>query len=244
MEAALGSRRAMEAAQNAASLGQAFNASAQPPELQQRLVDYTLPNIQQINLTQAAKPFIESSPADFNQMPFQLGNQEQNRKQTTNIPMVAPGNEGAKTNNLNNTEQTAMQAPADDDVICISKNTNMIKKRSFEELQRRSQHESHGYGTSGSIDQCKSEQKSSRRKHRNKVAKSDFKLASNSRLKEESLNELEDQDDQHSIDRQSGSLHLRSAKSLRKKNMQMGKSTFSAQRKFEDEIIEVESAQK
>lgn len=141
MEAALGSSRVMELAQNAASLSQAFTAPVQQPKIQQHFVDYALPNIQQINLAQGAKSFIEpASSVNFNQI--QMASPAQEQKQTINNTLV-PLNEPIISNNFNNLDLKQVQAPAEeDDVICISKNKNMIKKRSFVELRKRSQHES------------------------------------------------------------------------------------------------------
>lgn len=61
-------------------------------------------------------------------------------------------------------------------------------------------------------------------------------------MKEEGVDEVEQyadhQSDHQSVGQKSGSSQLRSAKSLRKKNILLEKSTFSAQRKIDD-MIEV-----
>ena len=90
-------------------------------------MDYTLPNIQQINLTQGAKSFIEpASSVNFNQMQMQMASPAQEQKQTMNNSPV-PLNEPMISNNFNNLDFKPVQAQADeDDVICISKNKNMI----------------------------------------------------------------------------------------------------------------------
>lgn len=51
-------------------------------------------------------------------------------------------------------------------------------------------------------------------------------------MKEISMDEVE-QSDHQSLGQKSGSSQLRSAKSMRKKNIQLEKSTFSAQRKYD-----------
>jgi len=74
-------------------------------------------------------------------MQMQLASQEQERNRAINSSMIVPLNDPTNSNNFNNMDLKPAQVPEeDDDVICISKNKNMIKKRSFEELQRRSQH--------------------------------------------------------------------------------------------------------
>ena len=72
-----------------------------------------------------------------------MANQEQERNLAMNSSMIVPLNDPTNSNNFNNMDLRPAQVPEDDDdVICISKNKNLIKKRSFGELQRRSQHES------------------------------------------------------------------------------------------------------
>ena len=155
---------------------------------------------------------------------------------------IIPQNEPMNMTNQNMQDLKPLPAPEDEDAdMNEPKIKTLIKKRSFEELRKRSQYESQGFGTSSSIDQCRSDQKSTQRKNLNKIAKSDQQLKSSQRIKEDYSNEVEEQD-QPSADRNSGSLHHRSVKSLNKRNNQIKKSTFSAQRKFdEDENIEVES---
>lgn len=105
----------------------------------------------------------------------------------------------------------------------------MIKKRSIVEVQKRNRQDAQLYDSSAANDRCFSEHKSSRRK---KCAKSDKFMNSNLRMTEqESIEDQENFDEDYQSEQsggqKSGSSHLRSAKSLRKKNIQMEKSAFS-----------------
>lgn len=148
-------------------------------------------------------------------------------------------------NQHNNSQVTDPEAQpvhtqeVDGDVICISPNKKIIKKRSFVEVQQRRQHDAQREGASGSNDRCFSEHKSSRLSHsRKKCAKSDYFQKSNQRMREDSDDEAAPCGDQHSdhqsTGQKSGSSQLRSVKSLRKKNIQKEKSTFSAKRHIDD----------